>query len=47
MTGVAEDKQKVFCNNGDNICDGGNLILLPHLTYGQDADEAADFAAGL
>lgn len=47
VTGVAEDQQKVFCNFGDNICDGGSLILLPHLTYGQDAGEAAEFAAGL
>ncbi|KAI6708978.1 cutinase [Diplocarpon mali] len=36
---------KVICHQGDNICQGGNLILQPHLTYGMNADEAATFAA--
>ncbi|KAF2727749.1 carbohydrate esterase family 5 protein [Polyplosphaeria fusca] len=36
-------KTKVFCNDGDNICEGGNLILRPHLTYSDDAGDAAAF----
>ncbi|KAK8134324.1 carbohydrate esterase family 5 protein [Apiospora sp. TS-2023a] len=40
-------KTKVICHQGDNICAGGNLILQPHLTYGQDANTAAQFAASL
>lgn len=47
VSGLADQQQTVFCNNGDNICDGGTLVLLPHLTYGQDAEDAAAFAAGL
>lgn len=39
----AGDKTKVVCHVGDNICDGGDLILLPHLTYSLDADAAAAF----
>lgn len=29
---IAAAKTKVICNAGDNICDGGILILIPHLT---------------
>jgi cutinase len=25
-------KTKVICHTGDNICQGGDLILTPHLT---------------
>lgn len=42
VTGAAKNT-KVICHFGDNICDGGDLILLPHLTYATDADDAADF----
>lgn len=42
VTGAANNT-KVICHFGDNICDGGDLILLPHLTYAMDADDAADF----
>lgn len=37
---------KVFCNALDNICDGGVLILAAHLTYSQDASDAAAFVVG-
>ncbi|KPI42381.1 putative cutinase 3 [Cyphellophora attinorum] len=37
---------EVFCNVGDLICAGTATILPAHLTYGSDADEAADFVAG-
>ncbi|KAK7948627.1 cutinase precursor [Apiospora aurea] len=47
VQGISKDKTKVICHQGDNICAGGNLILQPHLTYGQDANTAAQFAAGL
>ncbi|KAK7041726.1 hypothetical protein VNI00_009015 [Paramarasmius palmivorus] len=40
---IDTSKVKVFCNFGDNICDGGVLILPPHLTYGTDATDAARF----
>ncbi|KAK2629384.1 hypothetical protein QTJ16_000204 [Diplocarpon rosae] len=36
---------KVICHQGDNICQGGNTILQPHLTYGMNANEAAKFVA--
>jgi cutinase len=43
------NKYKVFCGGlvRDTVCDG-NLaaaVLAPHLSYGSDADEAADFLA--
>ncbi|KAH8169207.1 cutinase domain-containing protein [Sarocladium implicatum] len=44
-----QDKYKVFCGGlvRDTVCDG-NLaaaVLAPHLSYGGDVDEAADFLA--
>ncbi|CZR62626.1 related to cutinase precursor [Phialocephala subalpina] len=38
-------KTKVICHTGDNICAHGDVILAPHLTYGNDAGTAASFAA--
>ncbi|KAK0121804.1 hypothetical protein ONS95_010087 [Cadophora gregata] len=35
----------VICHGVDNICDGGDLILVEHLTYSRDAGQAAEFAA--
>ncbi|OJD33109.1 uncharacterized protein BKCO1_3300095 [Diplodia corticola] len=35
--------QKVICASGDLICAGQAVVLAPHLSYGGDADEAADF----
>ncbi|KAL6879167.1 carbohydrate esterase family 5 protein [Trichoderma novae-zelandiae] len=40
-------KTLVVCHDGDNICQGGDLILLPHLTYAEDADTAAAFVKPL
>ncbi len=40
---IPASKVKTFCNFGDNICDGGALVLYPHLTYRNDADAAAAF----
>jgi len=45
VTGAAASKTKVICHVGDNICDHGDLILIPHLTYGLDAQTAATFVA--
>jgi hypothetical protein len=36
---------KVICHNGDLICAGQSVILAPHLTYSQNAKEAAQFVA--
>ncbi|KAK8086625.1 cutinase [Apiospora phragmitis] len=47
VQGIQKANTKVICHMGDNICAGGSLILQPHLTYGQDANTAAKFAAGL
>ncbi|KAH8589771.1 cutinase-domain-containing protein [Bisporella sp. PMI_857] len=41
----AASKTLVICHAGDNICDHGDLILIPHLTYSLDAKQAATFAA--
>lgn len=42
---IPADKVKVICHKGDNICDGGVLVLPPHLNYQQDAQTAAQFVA--
>ncbi|OMP84230.1 Cutinase [Diplodia seriata] len=36
-------RQKVICADGDLICAGQVVVLPPHWSYGDDADEAADF----
>ncbi|KAK2011802.1 cutinase [Colletotrichum eremochloae] len=47
VQGIPADRTKIICHNGDNICEGGNQIRRAHLTYGNDAPEAAQFAASL
>lgn len=42
---LAADKVKVICHKGDNICDGGIIVLPPHLNYQIDAQAAAQFVA--
>ncbi|KAK7041743.1 hypothetical protein VNI00_009032 [Paramarasmius palmivorus] len=42
---IDASKVKVFCHAGDNICDGGVLILPPHLNYNINTPEAAQFVA--
>ncbi|RYO98548.1 hypothetical protein DL764_007055 [Monosporascus ibericus] len=39
------ENQKVFCNVGDGVCLGTFVITPAHLTYGSDANAAADFVA--
>jgi cutinase len=34
---------KVICATGDLICAGQAIILAPHLSYGRNANEAAQF----
>ncbi|KAH8828601.1 cutinase [Flagelloscypha sp. PMI_526] len=41
-----DSKSKTYCNVGDNICDGGVLVLPPHLAYAPDIPDAASFIAG-
>ena len=43
VAGAAAAKTLIICNPGDNICDGGSLILLPHITYATSADRAGAF----
>jgi len=45
VTGASAANTKVICHDGDNICAHGDLILLPHLTYSEDAQDAATFVA--
>ncbi|KAF2644326.1 cutinase precursor [Massarina eburnea CBS 473.64] len=40
---VPAASSKVVCHKGDQICAGQALILQPHLTYSQNANEAAKF----
>jgi cutinase len=43
VANIAASKVMVICHTGDNICQGGDLILPAHLTYGADAPTAAAF----
>ncbi|KAH7348496.1 cutinase [Rhexocercosporidium sp. MPI-PUGE-AT-0058] len=45
VAGADAAKTMVICHATDNICDGGDLILVEHLTYSRDAVQAAAFAA--
>lgn len=40
---VPADKVLVVCHAGDDICLGGDLVLVPHLTYSENAQQAAEF----
>ncbi|OBT39138.1 hypothetical protein VE00_09691 [Pseudogymnoascus sp. WSF 3629] len=39
-------KVDIICHAGDNICDGGAVILPAHLNYSMDAGAAAAFVKG-
>ncbi|KAF9077073.1 cutinase [Rhodocollybia butyracea] len=41
VTGVTN--LKVTCHTGDDICEHGDLVLAPHLTYGADTPASAAF----
>ncbi|KAM0477461.1 hypothetical protein ACHAPX_005773 [Trichoderma viride] len=47
LPNVDASKVLTVCHAGDNICAGGDIILLPHLTYAEDADTAAAFVASI
>ncbi|KAI1004939.1 hypothetical protein K3495_g3280 [Podosphaera aphanis] len=40
---IDQSKVQTICKPDDDICKGGTLILPAHLSYGQDANEAAKF----
>ncbi|KAJ7717000.1 cutinase [Mycena metata] len=42
---IPSSKVDVICHVGDDICLGGDLILVPHLTYSVDTPAAAAFVA--
>ncbi|KUJ19203.1 cutinase-domain-containing protein [Mollisia scopiformis] len=42
---VPASKTLVICHDGDNICQHGDQILQPHLTYSMNAGQAAQFVA--
>jgi len=44
VAGASAGKTMVICHAGDNICHHGDLILLPHLIYSENAVQAATFA---
>jgi len=43
LSNIPASKVDTYCNVGDDICLDGDLILPPHLTYGEDATAAAAF----
>ncbi|KAK1998746.1 cutinase [Colletotrichum falcatum] len=43
VPGVDGTRLLVVCHAGDNICEGGDLVLSPHLNYSDDAPTAALF----
>ncbi|KAK1985803.1 cutinase [Colletotrichum cereale] len=43
VPGIDETRLLVICHTGDNICEGGDLVLSPHLDYSGDAPTAALF----
>ncbi|KAN0095405.1 carbohydrate esterase family 5 protein [Hyaloscypha variabilis] len=45
VAGIPAAKTLVICHTGDNICQHGDQVLEPHLTYSQNATEAANFVA--
>lgn len=46
VANIDPSKVLVICHDGDNICQHGDLILEPHLTYSENATEAATFVMG-
>ncbi|KUJ19401.1 cutinase [Mollisia scopiformis] len=47
VQGASAAKTKVICHTGDDICLHGDLVLAPHLTYSENAGEAASFVAAV
>lgn len=47
VTGTFANRTQDFCAQGDPVCERGGNNTLAHLSYGDNADAAALFAAGL
>jgi len=45
IDGISADNVKTFCAAGDSVCLGTAIITPAHLSYGGDAEEAAEFVA--
>ena len=43
VSGIDSSRVMIVCHVGDDICDQGDLILIQHLTYAEDAASAASF----
>ncbi|EOD58083.1 cutinase family protein [Amycolatopsis vancoresmycina] len=46
VTGTYQSRTKDYCADGDPICQAGGLNILAHLSYGNQAGDAAAFVAG-
>lgn len=46
VTGTYEARTKDYCADGDPVCQAGGGNVLAHLSYGDNVDDAAKFAAG-
>lgn len=45
---IEKSKTKIFCNDGDSVCEGGFAITPAHLQYtGAPTQQGADFIVGL
>jgi cutinase len=45
VQGATAQNTLVICHTGDDICLHGDLILVPHLTYSENVQQAATFVA--
>ena len=45
ITGTYQSRTKDYCADGDPVCQAGGTNVLAHLSYGNDASDAAAFAA--
>ena len=45
VQGATAQNTLVICHTGDDICLHGDLILIPHLTYSENVQQAATFVA--
>lgn len=43
VANIDSDRVLIICHDNDDICQFGDLILLPHLTYSLNATAAASF----
>ena len=47
MSGIDSRKVATFCNDGDAICAGSDIVLAPHHSYEANSDSAASIVARL